>query len=305
MADLPSITHVISPVAAETGSDLVVAQPVTFETMLRAKRYSQGEVDVQLIQVAHESDLEACDPRLEVARPLSRSVRDYLGPGYENARALPILADILNRAEETAVGDVVIYTNVDIALQPYFYQSVASKFAHSPARSGLVINRRTIDDPPDSPLNDLTDLYERAGRSHPGYDCFVFPRHSITDLWTGEVCIGAPGVGLAMLAAMVAVLDEVRLLDDRHLTFHLGDDRVWKRPERSVYTDHNLSEARKVLRRALGRRPDMVTALPAQAQGAAQRLLGKAVPRQSLGVRLQRRLARNLHSVANRLDPTG
>ena len=50
-------------------------------------------------------------------------------------RKLPLLADIIERLYENSDAEWLIYTNVDIAVQPHFYESVASIIGD--ARSNL------------------------------------------------------------------------------------------------------------------------------------------------------------------------
>ncbi|QXD23951.1 hypothetical protein F7C95_18880 [Opitutia bacterium ISCC 51] len=53
------IAHIINPIVASPHSDLGVAQPITFESMLRAKNAAADTVDVELLVTVYEEDQSA------------------------------------------------------------------------------------------------------------------------------------------------------------------------------------------------------------------------------------------------------
>ena len=81
------------------------------------------------------------------------------------------IKDIFEKFNEVDDADYFIYTNVDIALMPYFYNVVFDyiKAGHD----AIIINRRRLNKHYSSP-NELQFMYADLGKSHPGFDCFIF-----------------------------------------------------------------------------------------------------------------------------------
>lgn len=241
-----SMAHVIQPFTTSPGTDLHLAQPITIESMhvARSFAHAQGGVSVKLLAAQLRDD-----PRMELApdflrtRDLSRTVADMVH--LPNPRPLPLIADILERAAETSPdSDFLVYTNVDIGLQPHFYLAVA-QIIQSSCRA-FIINRRTIpaawSDPRDLPL-----MWAEMGEPHPGWDCFVFPRSMVPDFRLGAICIGAGWFGRALLTNMACLEPSFRVFTDVHLTFHLGNDRAWLDDRYKPLIEHNKGECRIIL----------------------------------------------------------
>jgi len=51
-----------------------------------------------------------------------------------------------------------------------------------------------------------------------------------------------------MLLNLIMHAEKFYEFQDWHLTFHLGNDRVWKAPELQDYFDHNEAELIRILR---------------------------------------------------------
>src|SRR5690606_36848021 len=134
--------HILNPVVAGRASDLTVAQPITFEAM-RVERAFCGRPDrVTLMTAQFAEDRPACPDDFTAAPDLSRSILD-LGT-FAKPRRLPLLRDILDAAVHASDAQYLIYTNVDIAVLPGFYQAVDQLIVAG--HDALVINRRTICD---------------------------------------------------------------------------------------------------------------------------------------------------------------
>jgi len=108
------IAHIINPVKVEKTSDLYVAQPITFETMRRARDFAAGRVEVTLYTAQFKEDREFIPSIFNKTRDLERSVLD-LGT-FKIKRKLPILKDILDRLFQASDADYFIYTNTDFGL---------------------------------------------------------------------------------------------------------------------------------------------------------------------------------------------
>ena len=239
-----TLAHIINPVNLGPPSDLAVAQPVTFATMRAAREFAAGDVQVDLFSAQYPEDHCMVPDGFLVTPDLDRSVLD-VAP-LEPPRKLPLIADILGRLYDGSDADYMIYTNVDIALQPSFYLAVARLI-----ESGLdafVINKRII--PANlNGIHQIPLMYAEIGKPHRGWDCFVFKRDFFPRLDLGHACIGVARIDLVLLANLVAFAPTFQEFKDLHLTFHIGDDRSWRNKTLRSYDDHNTRELMAVLAR--------------------------------------------------------
>jgi hypothetical protein len=138
-----------------------------------------------------------------------------------------------------------VFTNSDICLVPSFYRTVRSILTRGV--DCLVINRRTVDQ-----LESFGGAPELAaletGSAHPGFDCFAFPAAWVQDFVSNAACVGIGWVMRSLLYNLAAKARRMVILRDAHLTYHYGDDRPWNAPELEEYRQHNLGEARVVVR---------------------------------------------------------
>ncbi len=172
------IAHIVNTLHAQPQSDLHTAQPVTLKTMLQAKTFAKSDVEVQLLSAQFPEDSDACPEGFHQTRDLSRSVLDF--GTFKHSRKLPLIKDILDRLYDETDADYLIYTNVDIALMPFFYLSIRDLVLQG--HESFVINRRTITDANPFP-NQLPRMWAEIGTAHPGLDCFVFPRTAYKDFF--------------------------------------------------------------------------------------------------------------------------
>lgn len=237
------IAHIVHPVVVDHTSDLIVAQPITFETMRTARKYAKGTAKVQLYAVQYHDEERIPLPRcFKRTADIERSVTDVHTFGEK--RKLALIKDILDALYESAKADYFIYTNVDIALQPFFYLTLSRIIEQG--YDAFVINRRTITDRY-SAIRDIPLMYGEAGDPHPGYDCFVFKREVYPEYKLGDICIGTAWIGRAMLANLVAYGSKFKEFQDLYLTFHIGDPRPWMKEEFSDYFLHNRRELLKIV----------------------------------------------------------
>lgn len=239
------LAHIVNPVRADPASELSLTQPITFETMRRARQYAAGEVDVDLYTTHFPEDKPADPSDFEQTADLERSVLDVAR--FQTPRRLPLLVDILRRLYEAASdADYLIYTNVDIGLVPHFYVAV-----HRLLEAGydaFVVNRRTIHSGFDR-ISEIPLMYALAGRPHRGWDCFIFRRNVFPQYDLGEVCIGAPRCGLALLANLLVHSERFNEFKRLHLTFHRGDERRWGSRPFADYAAHNTQDVVSILER--------------------------------------------------------
>ncbi len=238
------IAHIVNPLAAGPESDLRTAQPITFETMRIARDFAAGRADVTLLAIQLEGEeappLPAAFTRLP---PLTRTVADL--HTFARPRPLPLIRDILDTLfTGTTDADHLVYSNVDISLQPHFYLTVQRLIEQG--HDAFAINRRTIP----GHYRDLADIprmWAEIGEPHPGWDCFVFPRGLYPRFQLGRVCIGAGWFGRTLIANLSLLALNFRVFTDLHLTFHIGNERAWKCAESAEYTAHNREECRRIL----------------------------------------------------------
>jgi len=235
--------HIINPVVVAPSSDLFLAQPVTFASMERAHDFARGEgIEVTLLATCYDEDRALVPDSFQLSAPLQRSVLDC--GQFAAPRKLPLIADILQRAFQSSDADYLIYSNVDIAVVPHFYASIAALI--TAGSDALVINRRTISNRYSSP-DELLLMVAEAGEKHPGYDCFIFHRDLYPRLLLREVCIGATAIGLVLTANLLKLARRFSLHEDLHLSFHLGDDRSWQHDRYDDYRTHNETLAADIL----------------------------------------------------------
>lgn len=230
------IAHIINPVKADKTSDLVIAQPITFETMRRARAFAgrQG-IDVKLYSAQFPGDRPLVPEDFIPTPDLERSVLDVAD--FKAPRKLPLIGDILDRLFRAAnSADYLVYTNVDIALQPHFYWSVAGLIGQG--HDAVIINRRTIPGHYHRP-EDIPQMCAELGESHKGWDCFVFNRDLYPAFRLDNICIGAGWIGRALFLNLASLAKNFRVFTDLHLTFHIGNEKVWKSPRYEEYLTHN------------------------------------------------------------------
>ena len=250
---MKTLLHLVNPlVVTDPASDLAAAQPVTFASMIDARAFAvaAGGPDVRLCAVGFPEDRAAFPPAFRVLPDLTRSVLDVAA--FQTPRRLPLLHDLLASAVNAAdhVGaQWIIYTNVDIAPMPDFYPAVAAMI--NGGHDAFTINRRTISQDWPNGVLDLPLMRAETGAPHPGRDCFVFEREAARAFDAGLACIGAQFVGKVLAANLLARARRYADFVDRHLTFHLGDDRRWLSPAQREYGDHNQRELAGVLQRLL------------------------------------------------------
>lgn len=237
------LAHLINPVNCSPKSDLFLAQPVTFETLRRA-REGATRASVRLLTTQYPEDRAIIPPAFEVTSDLERSVLD-LG-SFPKPRKLPIFGDLIRKLYEASDGcDYLVYSNVDIAVQRDFYDRVAELAAGG--LDAFTVTRRTIRSY--TSLEQLEEMYADPGRPHPGHDCFVFRRDLFPKFYLTDACVGATWFDKSLLWNLAAHAERFRAFTELHLTFHIGDDQRWKSPDSRPFSLHNKAEITKVLAR--------------------------------------------------------
>lgn len=242
-------THILNPYRADSEQEQAVQQ-LTFETIRIAARTAGPAIPVRCVCVTSPADRGVVPPDFIAAESLTRTVLDLAA--FVVRKPLPLVFDILDRGiavpeEPPAMPgceDFVIFTNMDIHLQPHFYLAMAEFI-----REGydiIDVQRRTI---PRHPARTelLPLMFAETGTHHGGFDCIVFPRRKYQSFIRNDACIGMAMVMKGFLINCAMQARRFLILSNSRLTFHLGNDRAWARPLFDEYTNFNLAQFQKVL----------------------------------------------------------
>lgn len=242
--------HIINPVIVPKGSDLHRAQPITFETMKTAQEFAGLKgIEVEQYTACFKEDQPLTPNNMKQTKLLDRSILDY--GKFSKQKKLPMLQDILQRVYEESNAEYVIYTNVDIALMPHFYLS-----AEQIMKEGYdVVNifRRTLGDHYQG-VDEVPGMYTDLGSDHPGTDCFIIKRDLIPKLDLQNVVIGAEFVAFSLRVNLHIFANKIKEFNRLHMTFHIGDDRVWEGLD--DFSAYNANEVDKMFE-ALNKRDDI------------------------------------------------
>lgn len=188
-----------------------------FESMKVAKENSPYKNAIRLVTTQFEEDKSIIPKHFEILPNLEKSVIDT--HKFSTERKLPLIADILNIAYNHSNSEYIIYTNSDIILMPYFYDMVMEYIAEG--YDAFAINRRRISKQFFNTKN-LNAIYAEVGKSHPGFDCFVFKRTIIPKMNFANICVGIPFLEASILYNLIAYSTNFKLFYDKHLTKHIG-----------------------------------------------------------------------------------
>ena len=243
-------THILNPWRAASFKDKAV-QELTFETIRAAARAAEPSIEVRCVCVTAAGDRDIVPEDFVAAPSLTRTVLDVAT--FAVPRSLPLIFDIFDNGiavpEEPRdvpdCEDFIIFTNMDIHLQPHFYQAVAGFI-----RDGydiIDVHRRTI--PQYAPhVQLLPVMYAEAGIHHGGLDCIIFPRRKYRSFVRNNACVGMSLVMKGVLVNCAVQAKRFLVLSNSRLTFHLGNDRAWAVPLFDDYTQHNLSQFQNLIR---------------------------------------------------------
>jgi len=233
-----------------------LAQELTVQAMVDAKQYAAREnLEVELVSVQAEG--EACPvPSDFISTPnLERTIHDFC---QIQSPPFPLIGDIFDRLFAASEADLLIYSNIDIIPQPYFYSFIARYMAAELENDGMKaveIRRRTvygnvqgkaISGETEITKDHLPLLLAERGESHLGFDCFVFHRSIYSGFVWKPVCIGSPMVGRAIMLNLIVAGGGCGSLRDVNLTQHLGDTQRWRGPLFEQLRDFNRQSIRKM-----------------------------------------------------------
>lgn len=233
------IAHVINPFKAPESSDLFIAQPVTFHTMMAAQKNAGAEVS--LFAACYEEDREVVPEGFVVLPFLTDTVLNH--HSFQHPVRLPLIREILEKLYLHTDAEYLVYTNVDIALYPDFYNKI--QLFIDEGHDAFIINRRRISTRYTS-IDDCDKMMQEEGKTHPGFDCFVFHRSLYPRLVLEDLCIGVPFFEISFSQNLFALADHFRLYDNERLTFHIGME-IFARRQPREYLYYNRNEYYKII----------------------------------------------------------
>jgi hypothetical protein len=226
------VAHIVNPVKVNENSDLFMAQPITFESILNAKKYSNNTANIELYTTQFEEDKSIIPSGFKQLSNLERSVLDV---NIDlKGKKLPLIADILSKLNEAESHDYIIFTNMDIALMPHFYDAVFALIEKG--HDALVINRRRLSHSY-SKIEELPLMFADLGKSHPGFDCFVFKASLLEKFILDEICVGISFLEATLVHNIFSFAENPLYIPDGHFTFHIGMDVLV--PRNNAFYKHN------------------------------------------------------------------
>ncbi len=245
------IVHIINPVKVEPDRDLYFQQPITFKSMRNAKHFAKRipDLEIQLVETAYFEDQNVvnCTDFIKT-EPLKDEISNYAE--FKIKRKLPLFQEIIDRLYDAMPkcrlpqADYFIQTNADIGVLPHFYVLIYDMIKDGNA--SFCINKRIIpEDLKDSPLSLMYSYY---GKDHAGHDCFVFPAEIVPKFDLGTICMGTPWSETTLITNLIAYAENFKVFKQAHVTFHLGDRRIWRPPDFNDFREHNTNEFTRILR---------------------------------------------------------
>lgn len=239
------LAHIINPYSSPKGSEHFIAQAITLRSILSARLNEPALYDLELYAAILRGDEHLVPDDFKIIY-LERNLKDVASFGH--SRPLPLIADIVNALNKASSAEYFIYTNIDISLQPHFYASVCKHLAKG--YDSLIINRRGIPSHFNS-VDQLPEMYEEKGDSHPGYDCFVFKKEISQRFVFKNICLGIPRFERVFVLNLICFSDTLLFLEDEFLTFHIGQI-IYKTWGDKDHLKHNQKEYEKIKKEIFG-----------------------------------------------------
>lgn len=232
---MSKIAHIINPVKVAESNDLFAVQPITFQSIINAKNFCVQKENVNLFTVQFEVDKTIIPKEFQQLSNLSRSVLD-VNHNLKN-RTLPLVKDIFEKFEEIKNVDYYLYTNMDIAVMPTFYDTLFSYIQQG--HDAVIINRRRLLSKYNS-VQDLPLMYADLGKSHPGFDCFLMHKNLLKKFILGDICVGISFFETSLIHNLFSFAQNPLFVPDAHLTFHIGMEVLV--PRKNPFYEHNKKE---------------------------------------------------------------
>lgn len=230
---MSSLAHIINPYKATPNTEHDYTQPKVFDSIIAAAKNTTSQVSLYSVQ--YSEDVEVVPSAFNILPNLNRSIADI--HKFAKPRKFPLIHDILKAAYTHTEAEYIIYTNTDILLMPFFYNAVQTYIQQG--HDAFAINRRRISKTFLQEKN-LNNIYAEIGKSHPGFDCFVFKKSLFEKFVLGNICVGVPFLEATLLYNLIAFSKNFKVFTDKHLTIHIGMEVMPKRD--SEYHQYNKQE---------------------------------------------------------------
>eukprot|EP00966_Prymnesium_polylepis_P027115 627189-Prymnesium_polylepis.1 len=131
---------------------------------------------VDVVCAMFESDIEQINPTSYgfAVAPLNVSTATTL-PQFKHPVRLPFLNQILFAGYLHGKGRYLVYSNIDIGVQPPFYIKLGRQLQVMPDVPLSLIREEFEHVPPTFNVEDAA-ARRGSGLGHPGHDCWAFPR---------------------------------------------------------------------------------------------------------------------------------
>lgn len=229
------LAHIVNPYNSKSEEDKLI-QDFTLKSMVLAKNAAKkAEVKLNAAILKGENPLVEADfQKLE----LNSSVLDV--GQFQTKIPYALIQEIIELAKKLD-GDYIVYTNMDIILQPYFYDYIVKEIENG--HDTIIVNRRRVSL---SHLknSDLPQILADPGKSHPGYDCFVIKRDLLENFLLDDICVGIPFIGVSLLHNTFAFAKNYKIITNHHLTAHIGLQVMGGRSKE--YYKHNFTAFQKI-----------------------------------------------------------
>lgn len=235
------IAHIINPFIAPASSDLAIAQPITFESIRLAKEKAKDIIDVEVLAACYKEDAKLAPGFMKKSSFLQKSVLDEFN--FEKKIKYPFIAEILEKEINESDAEFIIYSNIDIGLYRDFYIKVNELL--NQGFDALIINRRRIESIYTKP-SELEKIFTQEGKSHPGFDCFVFQRTLFKKMCFENICIGVPFFEISFSQNLFHLAKKYKIIQTNDFTFHMGIE-IFKRRAPKEYLIYNRNEFRKLI----------------------------------------------------------
>ena len=243
--------HIINPVKVkeDNKSYLYYTQPITFESMIQAKKKAyEKDIQVELYAVCYPEDASIIPAEFTILPFLNRSILDKYSDITN--RKLPYLQDIFDSVKKkNNKADFYIYTNSDIVVHSSFYVNIYRKIKKMKIKA-FIINRR--DNIPQFFNNirlgkeHLSLICEFEGEKHPGRDCFIICREFFIKLDMKNMFLACPPWGLVLMKYLAALSSNFKVLREEYLTFHLGKDNNHSNGQKTELTELNYANSKEI-----------------------------------------------------------
>jgi hypothetical protein len=235
--------HIINPYDPGSSEKSQRILEFTFNSLKNAVRQSDENVSVKLVTSQFASDRPFIPEGFTITSDLTRSLSDVAG--FPVKKRLPLMSDVLDKLQQFPDADFYIYSNMDIAPVPGFYNSVA-EILKARRSDALIINRRRVSE---NLWNEKPEIiFAEPGLPHPGYDCFVFSREILAKLEFGNATPGVPGIGFLFAHNLFLAAASCVVLADVRLTYHVGLEVVKEWADKNV-VEFQRNEILKFLRK--------------------------------------------------------